>query len=47
MSKKIAGGADRIVLDVKVGSGGFLPFVDRARALGELMAALGLSLIHI
>ena len=41
MSKKIAGGADRIVLDVKVGSGGFLPFVDRARALGELMAALG------
>ncbi|MFY9139295.1 MAG: thymidine phosphorylase [Thermacetogeniaceae bacterium] len=41
MSKKIAGGADRIVLDVKVGTGGFLPFIDRARALGELMAALG------
>ena len=41
MSKKIAGGADRIVLDVKVGSGGFLPSVDQARELGELMAALG------
>lgn len=41
MSKKIAGGADRILLDVKVGSGGFLPFVDRAQALGELMAAIG------
>lgn len=41
MSKKIAGGADGIVLDVKVGSGGFLPSVERARALGELMTALG------
>jgi pyrimidine-nucleoside phosphorylase len=41
VSKKIAGGADRFVLDVKVGSGGFLPFVDRARALGVLLAGLG------
>jgi pyrimidine-nucleoside phosphorylase len=41
MSKKIAAGADRIVLDVKVGSGGFLPCVDDARALGELMTAIG------
>lgn len=41
MSKKIAGGADRIILDVKVGSGGFFPEVKQARALGELMAALG------
>jgi pyrimidine-nucleoside phosphorylase len=41
MSKKIAGGADGIILDVKVGSGGFLPSVERARALGELMTALG------
>lgn len=41
ISKKIAGGADRIVLDVKVGSGGFLPTVDQACALGELMVALG------
>jgi len=41
MSKKIAGGADRIVLDVKVGSGGFLPSSEEARSLGELMAAIG------
>lgn len=41
MSKKIAGGADRIVLDVKVGSGGFLPSTEEARSLGELMAAIG------
>ncbi|HHV34088.1 MAG TPA: thymidine phosphorylase [Syntrophomonadaceae bacterium] len=41
MSKKIAAGADRIVLDVKVGSGGFLPIVEQAQALGEMMAALG------
>lgn len=41
MSKKIAAGADRIVLDVKVGSGGFLTSVKQAQALGELMAALG------
>jgi pyrimidine-nucleoside phosphorylase len=41
MSKKIAGSADRIVLDVKVGSGGFLPSTEEARSLGELMAAIG------
>lgn len=41
MSKKIAGGAERIILDVKVGSGGFLPTLERARALAELMIALG------
>jgi hypothetical protein len=41
MSKKIACGTDGIVLDVKVGSGGFLPSVEDARALGELMTALG------
>lgn len=41
MSKKIAGGADRIVLDVKVGSGGFLQDVERARRLAEWMVTLG------
>lgn len=41
MSKKIAGGADCIVLDIKVGSGGFLPTVEQARDLGQLMTALG------
>ena len=41
MSKKIAEGTDVLVLDVKVGSGAFLPDLDMARRLAETMVALG------
>ncbi|CAN5630244.1 thymidine phosphorylase [soil metagenome] len=41
MSKKIASGTAGLVLDVKVGSGAFLPEVPRARELATTMVALG------
>ncbi|MGH9111007.1 MAG: thymidine phosphorylase [Acidimicrobiales bacterium] len=41
MSKKIAEGTESLVLDVKVGSGAFLPELDRARRLAETMVSLG------
>lgn len=41
MSKKLAGGAQHIILDVKVGEGAFMRTLDEARILARTLLAIG------
>ncbi len=44
MSKKIAGGAQGIVIDVKTGAGAFLPELEDSRKLAQSLVAIGSQL---
>jgi len=44
MSKKIAGGAQGIVIDVKTGAGAFLPELEQSRKLAQSLVAIGAHL---
>jgi len=44
MSKKIAGGAQGIVIDVKTGAGAFLPELEDSRRLAQSLVAIGSKL---
>ena len=41
LSKKLAAGLDALIMDVKVGSGAFMPTVQRSQALAESIVAVG------
>ena len=43
MSKKLASGASKIVIDLKVGNGALVNSLDDAKALGRLMVKIGLK----
>ena len=43
MSKKLAAGAGTIAIDVKVGSGAFMPDYESARGFAETLVDIGLS----
>lgn len=44
LSKKVAGGAERVVFDVKVGSGAFMKTLDQARELAYWLVEIGQEL---